>query len=319
VLDRATYRGMMRELAGQPTPTFGLLLEEMVPDHLFVRAMYEQGPAEKAGLKLGDEVVAVGGEPPLLSDDVVDAGYDPRPGETRLFTLRPQPEGSQLELRVRSAPPERPRRATLVAQETSGLESGRRSIRVVRRGDARIGVLHLWMVARGSGEFVADALRGPLSKCDAVVLDLRGRGGLADEIPHILAPFRAGQKKGGQDRSTCAWRKPVVFLIDDRSRSAKEITAWYIRHDKLGPLVGEKTEGAVLGAQFVPLPGGMWMELGAQEVPVGDGTTLEGIGVEPSHRVRHLGPFANGVDPILQKGLDLAVASVVRATSAGPY
>jgi C-terminal processing protease CtpA/Prc len=78
------------------------------------------------------------------------------------------------------------------------------------------------------------------------------------------------------------WSKPVVFLVDDRTRSAKELLSWHIRDESLGPLVGEKTEGAVLGAHFVPLPGGHWLELGAQEVPV-NGVTLEGVGVEPTH------------------------------------
>ena len=312
VLDRPTYRGMMREIAGRPTPTFGLLLEEMKPGRLFVRAMYEQGPAERAGLKLGDEVVGVGNEPPLECDDVIDAGYDPRPGATRLFSLEPRDPGASIELLVRSTSGAAPRRARLVCEETSGLEAGRRSVRVVRRDGARVGVLHVWMMARGTGAFVQEAIRGELATCDALVVDLRGRGGLADEIDPILAPFRARQgRRAGH--GTPAWTKPVVFLVDDRTRSAKEIAAWYVRHEGLGPLVGEKTEGAVLGAHFVPLPGENWMEMGAVEVPVKGGLSLEGVGVAPTHRVEHLRPFARGVDPILETGLDVAAGAVARS------
>jgi len=322
VLDRATHQTMMRELAGRPTPTFGVLLEEMVPGRLFVRAMYEQGPAERAGLALGDEIVAVDGNPALASAPVVDAGYDPRPDATRLFTLRASAAGEALDLAVRVAPRERPRRARIVAEATSGLEAGRRSIRVVRRGGARIGIVHLWMVARGTAELLRDALRGGLASCDAVVVDLRGRGGHADEIGPLLASFGGGKGRargGGRGRGAAAWTRPAVFLIDDRTRSAKEIMAWYIRRDGLGPLVGERTEGAVLGATFVPLPGGCWLELGAIEVPVADGSSLEGVGVEPTHPVPRVGPFARGSDPILERGLDLAAAAAGSSRLRGPF
>jgi carboxyl-terminal processing protease len=315
VLDRATYRTMMNEIAGKPSLTFGLLLEETLPGRLFVRSMYERGPAERAGLLLGDEIVAIEGEPPLESDLVVDAGYDPRPGSTRLFALRPDADVAyRLDVRSERAGPSR--RATILPLETSGLESGKRSVRIVRRGAARIGIVHLWLVSRGSSRLVWDAVGGALAGCDALVLDLRGRGGLADEIDPILAPFRRGQGRRSHVAGAPKWSKPVVFLIDDRTRSAKELIAWHVRNEELGPLVGEKTEGAVLGAHFVPLPGGNWMELGAQEVPVDDGLSLEGVGVEPTRPVARALPWARGVDPILEKGLEIAAASKRRR---GPY
>jgi carboxyl-terminal processing protease len=191
-----------------------------------------------------------------------------------------------------------PHAVALAAEESSGLEAGRRSVRVVRRDGRRIGVLHLWMVARGSARFVQETLRDRLADCDALVVDLRGRGGFADEIPGILAPFRAKQR----DPATPRWTKPVVFLVDDRTRSAKEILSWTIRREQLGPRVGEKTEGAVLGAGFMPLPGGLYLEVGMMEVPVADGSSLEGVGVEPTVPVPHAGPWAGGRDPILEKG-----------------
>lgn len=322
VLAPEIYEGMMHELSGESTPTFGALLEEMRPGHLFVRALYEHGPAEHAGLKLGDQIVAVDGENPFDSDEVVDAGYDPLPGSTRLCVFRPSEPGDQLELRVRSSAAARARPLLVTCARTSGLDAGRKGMRVVERGRTRIGVIHLWLVARGAARFVHDAIRGKLADCDALVVDLRGRGGLSDEIDGILAPFRAGQSVKGRHiaRGTPVWKKPVVFLIDDRTRSAKEIAAWNIRHDRLGPLVGEPTEGSVLGAGFFALPGGSYLEVGMMEVPVGDGSSLEGVGVEPSDFVAHVAPFSNGVDPILEKGLALAAkARTAGVGRRGPF
>jgi carboxyl-terminal processing protease len=213
---------------------------------------------------------------------------------------------------VRSSARDRPRAVTLAPAESSGLAAGRRSVRIVERDGRRIGVLHLWMVARGSGKFVQEALAGELADCDAVVVDLRGRGGFADEINPILAPFRAAHRPPRPHTRIEPWKKPAVFLIDDRTRSAKELLSWAIRHEELGPLVGEKTEGAVLGAGFVALPGGLYLEIGMIDVPVADGSTLEGVGVEPTIPVAHAGAFAAGRDAILAKGLEVAAAEVKR-------
>src|SRR5688572_14240498 len=86
VLDRATYSAMQREIWGRPTPTYGVLFEEMEPGRLFVRSMYDGGPGADARLRLGDEILEVDGEPPFESPEVVDAGYDPKPGANRLYS-----------------------------------------------------------------------------------------------------------------------------------------------------------------------------------------------------------------------------------------
>lgn len=309
VLDGTIYRSMMNELAGRPSPTFGALLEEMEPGRLFVRALYEKGPAERAGLRLGDELVAVEGEPPLESAFVVDAGYDPGEGKTRLFTLVADAEGSVLDVAFRSRAGAKVARREITAEATSGLEAGRRSVRVVEVDGRRIGIVHLWMVARGSADLLSSTLKKEFAGCDGVVVDLRGRGGFSDEIDGLLAPFRAK-----------SWRKPVVFLTDDRTRSAKEIVAWHVRDERLGTLVGEPTEGAVLGAGFFPLPGGLYLEAPMMEVPVGDGSSLEGVGVRPHVTVRRAGPYAAGVDPILARGIALLTEKLSgTARRRGPY
>jgi hypothetical protein len=172
VLDQATYEGMVHELNGQPTATFGLLLEEMEPGRLFVRAMYEGGPAQLAGLALGDEIVAVAGDPALESPRTGDAGYDPRPDATRLFALRPAAGARSLELLVRSDPRKKPRarRPRAAGDLRPRVGPPRPAHRRARRPAHR----HrpLWMVARGSGDYIQDAVRR-FADCDALVVDLR--------------------------------------------------------------------------------------------------------------------------------------------------
>ena len=66
-----------------------------------------------------------------------------------------------------------------------------------------------------------------------------------------------------------------------------------IRRSRRGWLVGERTEGAVLGASFHRLPDGSVLEIAAMEVPVaGARLGLEGVGVVPHHAASQPLPFA---------------------------
>jgi carboxyl-terminal processing protease len=112
-----------------------------------------------------------------------------------------------------------------------------------------------------------------------------------------------------RDRSDVPWDKPLVVLIDGRTRSAKEVFAHAIRSRRLGWLVGERTEGAVLGAAFHPLPDGSVLELPAMEVPV-PGARLEGVGVAPHVRASCPLPYASGADPIFEAGCAVAIRAV---------
>lgn len=322
ILDGAVYKGMMAELMNRRARTFGLLLEESMPRRLFVRSLYEGGPAERAGLKVGDRIVGIDGFPVKESEALVSAGYDPGLPGAPLYFLRAD---EALSLVVQSSPDAETRRVTTMSPTLmNAVDAARNSVRVVQAGSTRIGVMHIWFCSRGVPEAVREALSGPLAKCDALVLDIRGRGGYSDVVTQLLDLFRGSasmmQRFRGK-RSKPMWEKPLVVLIDDRSRSAKEMFSEQVRNLKLGTLVGQRTEGAVLGAMFHPLPDGSYLELAGVAVPV-RGKSLEGVGVEPDVDVDYVIPYCEGVDPILEKGLQVAlkkVRSAVRARARGPF
>ncbi len=317
ILDESVHRAMMRELLDRPGPTFGTVLEETLPGRLFVRAAYEGGPAPAAGVVLGDRVVAIDGVPALESPALVDAGYDPGLPGPRLFFLDAAGH-DVLRLTIQPTPDADDRRDVVLRSERmNAVDAARRSVRVVERDGVRIGTLHLWFCSRGVTDVLREAVRGPLADCDALVLDVRGRGGFADVVGEILDVFRGEggivRRLRGRGRRAPAWDKPLVVLTDDRSRSAKELFAYRVRASGLGRLVGQRTEGAVLGAMFHPLPDGSVLELAGLAVPI-DGVVLEGEGVEPHHEVDFVVPYAGGVDTIFEKGCDVAVELVTGET-----
>lgn len=294
VLDMEVYAGLRAELMNERYWTFGLVLEESRPGELFVRTQYEDAPA---GLLPGDRVLQLNGVDVWKSPHLMTAGYDPAPGKKRLFFLRAR-KGRKLRLGVQRTPDPRSwREVALAARLTNGIDAARASVRVVRRGPYRIGTLHLWYCQKGALDVLGSAVTGKLKDCDGLVLDIRGRGGWS------------GIPDGIVDVCTRWWRRPVVFLIDARTRSAKEMLAYYVRRDKVGWLVGERTEGAVLGAGFFPLPDGSVLELPIADVKIGD-VRLEGRGVAPHFEARVSVPYAAGRDAVFETGVRIVAREI---------
>jgi carboxyl-terminal processing protease len=281
----------MAELRNERVWSFGLWLEEVRPGRLFVRALFEGGPAARAGLRTGDRILRVDGVDVALSSAIVDAGYDPNFRGPRRFTLLALPgQAVRIEAERRRGSP---LSFDLAARSMNGVDAARNSLRVLERAGCRIGTLHIWYCSAGVEAVLKDALANALRDCEVLVVDLRGRGGYSHVGKRILDRLR-------QDG------RPAVFLIDRRTRSAKEVLAYRIRRHDLGPLVGARTEGAVLGAGFFPLPDGTVLELPIMEVTV-DGLRLEGVGVAPDHRVKTSLPFTAGRDAIFEMGCAVAV------------
>lgn len=304
LVDGDVYRGMMAELNNKRTWTFGLLIEETLRGRYFVRASYEGGPGAAARLKAGDRIVEVDGEPIEDSPYLMDAGYDPALPGRPLFFLRAE-QGAELALTVQpTADSESRFETSIAASRMNAVDAAARSVRVVEREGRKIGTLHLWYCSRGVSDVLREAIAGKLKDCDALVLDVRGRGGYTDVVTELLKLLQP-------------WRKPLVVLIDERSRSAKEVLAYKVRQKKLGTLVGQRTEGAVLGAVFRALPDGSYLELAGVPVPV-DGHSLEGVGVAPDVEVDFVLPYARGRDPIFEKGVEIAADRAQRAARKRP-
>jgi len=314
ILDGEVCEEMLRELRGERSLTNGLLLEEAMPGRLFVRALFEGGPAERAGLRRGDRIVEIDGVDVFASDRTVGAGYDPDATAPRLCFLRAA-EGRTLRLLVqREADASSRFEVGLEPSRMSGVDAAKSSARVLERGNARIGTLHFWYCQRGLPAVLREAVRERFSDCDALVVDLRGRGGMTHVTEAILDVFRPEPARffGLLGRARPAlWTRPVVFVIDERTRSAKEVLAHKVRREGIGILVGRRTEGAVLGAGFFKLPDGSYVEVPISNV-VTDGVRLEGVGVAPDHEVDLVLPYANGRDTVLDRACEVALAEIAK-------
>lgn len=286
---------MMNELTGRPAPSFGFELIEY-DGKQYAFNVLEEGPAAKAGLRRGDRIITVNGvlvdDSPLLGWRTDDA-FLPDPPVRSLHGG----QGDRLALRIERTPGEYVDLG-IPCELYSAWEATQASVRVIERAGKRLGVIHYWLIQlRGPDTLLKETLEGEFASCDALVLDLRGRGGSGTMVALMLDVLEG---------KTSAWNKPVVALINGHSRSAKEAIAYEFRRRDLGLLVGEHTAGAVIPASMTDVGFGMHLMFPTFTLPKFT-DALEFKGVEPDVFVAEVGPYSAGADPILEAGLDEAV------------
>ncbi len=286
------------EFRGETTLQAGIEILKL-GDKYFVKWVYDGGPADKAGVEVGEELVSVNGEPAGASDRL--ALKDGISTDRRaLYTLRTD-DGAALALGLR-------RRKDGIAVEvqvkpamTSMLEAAKQSVSVIERGGRKLGYVHLWhFMNRGMTSVIRDALGGKLKDCDGLVLDVRGRGGSPWVIRQVLRVFTRGR-----------WTKPAVLVVDEDTASAKEIFAYYWKEYKLGPVVGRTTAGHVLGSGMLPMPDGSMLLLARVKVTrMTGGKDLEGRGVEPDVKVKETFEYCGGEQPMIKKAIEVLLERI---------
>ncbi len=283
---------MAPEFTGKKTLRAGFEAMEM-EDGFFVGGVLEKGPAEKAGLRLGDRIVEIDGDAPEDCGLLVDAGGDPGiPGHPHYFIHAE--EGETIEVTVQREEDGSEKTYSVTPAPCSMVQASRDSIRVIEKDGVKLGYIHLWHYLSPSiSSALSGAIRKEFKDCDGLVLDVRGRGGNVMVIYQVLGTIKR------------RWKKPVTCLIDENSRSAKEIFAFQWRKDKLGPLVGRRTAGAVLGCVFEKLKDGSVLLIPVTDVGnLSPGVKLEGKGVAPDIEVPGDYRYCGGEDPVIEKGVE---------------
>jgi carboxyl-terminal processing protease len=283
------------------------LLTKQVEGKWFVSGVLDGSPAAEAGIFRGNEIVSLNGQPfqpvrPLQ-------GLAARGEEVTLEIQTTSEHSSRRKLKLRPVS---------MKPVPTMLEAMKRSMRVLPQGGKQIAYVHVWCYAgRQYHDLLTEELTvGSLKDADALVLDLRdGWGGASPEylnlfnrkIPQMIAVTREKQELYLESQ----WRKPVVLLINGGSRSGKELFAYGFRKLGIGPVVGERTAGAVTGGTVIPLSDHSLLYLCVMGMQV-DGEILEGVGVAPDHEVPWPLPYASAKDPQLERALQLLVGEAGR-------
>ena len=293
-------------------PQYGVIFKRL-DDGFFASEVLHGSGAEAAGVKRGDRLIGVGGQPPderLLSPVPYDVGL----GGARGYRLPCRRAGDTTNINVERFQRPKYGRTTLklIATRWNAVEASRASRRVVRRWGLKIGYMRLYHLLCEDVVLFLEEFLAKLDDAHAFVLDLRGAGGLPPLVRRTLALFDEDA------RGKPLWDRPVVALIDKSSRSAKEALAHTWRRRKVGPLVGTKTAGAVLGATFARLKDDAWLMVPVMDMrSMTGGVVLEGKGVEPDVYVSEELPWSEGRDAIFERGIEVAAERAIAARRKG--
>ena len=267
-----------------------------------VTAVYDGGPAQKAGLVTGDRIVSADGKP-------FETAGSFRGKEGQSVSLQFYREGSAaLQTLV----------VTPVKQNVikAFLDATAQSARVLNVGNRKIAYIHLWTMGNDAFKTTLEQLvTGKLHDTDGLILDLRdGYGGNPFGYTDVFyrPDIAWEQQYHGAVPNTrfTGYDKPMVALINGGSRSAKEFFTYQLKKTKRATIVGTTTAGAFLGAGKVDIgPDGM-LELAIVGLRV-DGRRLEGVGVSPDVTV----PIAHAYtdrDTQLLRGEQILVDQIQR-------
>jgi carboxyl-terminal processing protease len=219
-------------------------LSEKIGDFVTITELYKDQPAEKAGLKVGDQLLAVDGK------DVKNRNPDDINNILRGFP------GTEVELTIRRPGKKDDFKVKLVREEVEvpnvpyqGLVSN------------DIGYISLTIFTRDAGANVAGALKELKTNnpgLKGIILDLRGNGGglLTEAVNVVNAFVPKGElvvttkgKVKDWDRSFKTMGAPVdeeiplAVLINKNSASASEIVSGVFQDYDRGVLVGQRSYG----------------------------------------------------------------------------
>jgi carboxyl-terminal processing protease len=262
--------------------------------HTFVTDIYDGGPADKAGLLPGDEILSVDGQP------FTEIGsFRDKAGRTASLSIRRQAGAEPIAITAA---------VEMLSPGDTFVSATADSAEIIEHNGYRIGYLRIWSYTeREVKDTIEKALTGPLAGADALVLDLRSRWGgapadAADTFVGGSPDMTMVSNDGDTSLIHARWRKPMIAIIDEGTRSGMEILAYALKANGVR-LIGTRTAANVLAGRGFLLPDDSLLELAVDDVFV-DGKRLEGVGVEPDLVVPFDVRYAAGADPQLAAALD---------------
>ena len=102
----------------------------------------------------------------------------------------------------------------------------------------------------------------------------------------------------------------IVVLINESTSSAAEMVANFAAENKLATIIGSKTLGTVLGARNFAVGSGYWLRLPVFGWFTSNGGTIEGLGVTPDVAVDSVLAWPTGSDGQLAAAILLQRASL---------
>ena len=289
-LERSSFQGSFEGIGA----VVGLDQGELV-----VVAPIANSPAQRAGIRAGDKVLAVDGGTTagLTLVEAVNRIRGPRGTEVRLTILH-QGEIDPVEVRI-------------VRDEIRA-----ESVFLTMLPDD---IAHIWITNfsdRTNSELTS--LLKDIKGAVGIILDLRGNpGGLLTSAVDVASQFlkkgivvyqidNEGERRDWEVRpGGLATDIPLAILVDKGSASGSEVVAGALQDAGRGPLIGERTFGKGSVWEFYELSDGSALSITVSRWYTPKGRLIEGEGLNPDFEVQITeADLENEVDPQLQRAID---------------
>ena len=272
--------------------------------------------APGAGIAPGDAIVAVDGKPvdPVFGPAANLVGAAEKPVE---LTVRGA-AGSTREVVVEPLGDERPLRYQRWVAE--------RREQVHAATDGRVGYVHIPdMVATGWAELHRD-LRLEVAR-EGLIVDVRdNRGGhtsslVLETLGRTVRAWDVARHMGPTTYPPNAPRGPRVLVTNEQAGSDVDIVTAGFRQLRLGPIVGMRTWGGVIGidSRYTLVDGTSVTQPRYSFWFTDIGWSIENRGVDPDFAVpRAPQDWGAGRDPQLERAIDLVLEALSRTPAALP-
>lgn len=240
---------------------------------LVIVSVIAGGPAEAAGIRAGDAVVAVDGEPAAGQALEIVTGKVRGPAGTtvRLGLLR---DGERIEVAVERAAVQVP----ILLSATVGATAYLRLAAFTGDSADRVGGALTELVAAGPELLVLDLRDNPGGSLDAAVSIA---GEMLDGGVVVRTAGPGGRKEYEDEPGGAALDVPVVVLVNRGSASASEVVAGALADHGRALVVGERTFGKDTVQQQFSLPDGGALRLTIGRWSTPDGHDFGGTGITP--------------------------------------
>ena len=278
--DEESTREFMKSISGEFGGIGATVSKKADEDEILISEVYEESPAEQAGLKAGDVLIQADGH--AVSGQDLDTVVSWISGEP----------GTDVELRISRAGEEMDVTVTRDVIETKTVE-----YEMKEDGIGYIRVEEFDKVTYDQFKAALDDLEG--QGMNSLIIDLRGNpGGQLTTVADMLKLFlpegvivSTKDKYGNTDEITCdgdhEFKKPLAVLVDGHSASASEIFSAAIQDYDVGTIVGTQTYGKGVVQQTIDLGDGTCMKITISEYYTPSGRSINGTGVTPDVEVEY--------------------------------
>ena len=279
------FKSYMDSVAASYVGIGATLGADMMSNRLLVISPMEDSPAEKAGLKSGDIILAIDGMPYVGAQLSEAATYlkSGAEGEDAILTI--ERDGKQQELTITRA------KIVKISVKSKMLNN---NVGYLRITDFEKGVAG---ESKGTYEMFCEQLEAlKTAGMTSLVIDLRDNPGgdfdivcdVADKLlPEALITYTEDKKGKREDVKSDAecLDMPMAVLINGGSASAAEILTGALKDNGKATVVGTKSYGKGIVQSVYSFTDGSGISVTTAKYYTPGGVCIHGIGIEPDIEV----------------------------------